>query len=543
MVARKNPAIPIVILGSLLAGALYTWFTGEDINWDWRNYHEYGAFALLNGRFDIDVEPGGLQTFLNPLAYLPAYVLRHHVGAPRWGILLGAVHGLNLALLYWFSRKLLGSAASAWTILASLIIAAFGPMTLSEVGTSFIDILTAMPVIAGVGLTLSESEEPASQQQGKRLVIAGLLLGAAAGLKLTNVTFLIGAGTSLLLVTRPLAAMARFAAGSILGMLATGGAWAWMLWQQFGSPVFPFYNTVFRSPEAPLAPIVDLRFLPHGLLDAAAYPFYWLVGDHRSSEWAFRDPRFALICVLLAVAVAAGLLWKTQMFRQRDKQFLLFFVAAYEIWLLSFAIHRYAIALELLAAPLIVLLLSRLIEALYRDPIRLQPSRTTDIAAIITASAIAIWSQPADWSRRPWSDPYRPQLAGLLLTPATYLMLEKPLGYVVPLLPASSRVYQLSDILLPVAPGGLFDRRIKWGLANPLAGGVWALHLRGSPPRQNLLDTYGLEFDASRNCELIPGAEGVDIEACPLSPRPQPLLEGRLSTGTEQPADAGLTRN
>lgn len=543
MVARKNLAIPIVILGSLLAGALYSWLTGEDINWDWRNYHEYGAFALLNGRFDIDVEPGGLQTFLNPLAYLPAYLLRHHVGAPFWGILLGAVHGLNLALIYWFSRKLLGSAASGWTILASLIIAAFGPMTLSEVGTSFTDILTAMPVIAGVGLTLSESEEPASQQQGKRLVIAGLLLGAAAGLKLTNITFLIGAGTSLLLVTRPLAAMARFGVGSILGMLATGGAWAWMLWQQFGSPVFPFYNTIFRSPEAPLAPIVDLRFLPHGLLDAAAYPFYWLVGDHRSSEWAFRDPRFAFICVLLAVAVAARLLWKTQIFRQRDKQFLLFFVLAYGIWLLSFAIHRYAIALELLAAPLIVLLLSRLIEALYPDPIRLQPSRIADIAAIITALAVAVWSQPSDWSRRPWSDPYRPQLASSLLRPATYLMLEKPLGYVVPLLSASSRVYQLSDILLPVAPGGLFDRRIRWGLAHPLAGGVWALHLRGSPPRQNLLDTYGLEFDASRNCELIPGADGVDIEACPLSPRPQPLLEGRLSTGAEQPTDAGVTRN
>ena len=543
MAARKNPAIPIVILGSLLAGALYSWLTGEDINWDWRNYHEYGAFALLNGRFDIDVEPGGLQTFLNPLAYLPAYLLRHHVGAPFWGILLGAVHGLNLALIYWFSRKLLGSAASGWTILASLIIAAFGPMTLSEVGTSFTDILTAMPVIAGVGLTLSESEEPASQQQGKRLVIAGLLLGAAAGLKLTNITFLIGAGTSLLLVTRPLAAMARFGVGSILGMLATGSGWAWMLWQQFGSPVFPFYNTIFRSPEAPLAPIVDLRFLPHGLLDAAAYPFYWLVGDHRSSEWAFRDPRFALICVLFAAAIAAGLLWKTQIFRQRDKQFLLFFVLAYGIWLLSFAIHRYAIALELLAAPLIVLLLSRLIEALYPDPIRLQPSRIADIAAIITASVVAIWSQPSDWSRRPWSDPYRPQLASSLLRPATYLMLEKPLGYVVPLLPASSRVYQLSDILLPVAPGGLFDRRIRWGLAHPLAGGVWALHLRGSPPRQNLLDTYGLEFDASRNCELIPGADGVDIEACPLSPRPQALLEGRLSTGAEQPTDAGVTRN
>jgi hypothetical protein len=75
----------IVIVGSLLAGAAYTWFAGEDINWDWQNYHEYGAFALINGRLGQDVAPAGIQTFLNPLAYLPAYLLRHHVGAPFWG--------------------------------------------------------------------------------------------------------------------------------------------------------------------------------------------------------------------------------------------------------------------------------------------------------------------------------------------------------------------------------------------------------------------------------------------------------------------------
>ena len=63
-----------MILGSLLAGAAYTWFAGEDINWDWRNYHEYSAFALIHGRFNEDVAPAGIQTFLNPLGYLPAYL-------------------------------------------------------------------------------------------------------------------------------------------------------------------------------------------------------------------------------------------------------------------------------------------------------------------------------------------------------------------------------------------------------------------------------------------------------------------------------------
>jgi len=81
---------------SAFAGALYSYTAGEDINWDWRNYHEYVAFALLNGRFGVDVAPGGFQTFLNPIVYVPAYILRHFVGAPAWGILLGAIHGLNL---------------------------------------------------------------------------------------------------------------------------------------------------------------------------------------------------------------------------------------------------------------------------------------------------------------------------------------------------------------------------------------------------------------------------------------------------------------
>src|SRR4051794_32023493 len=86
--------IGAVVLGSLLAGALYAWFAGEDINWDWRNYHEYSAFAWINGRLDRDVAPAGIQNFFNPLPYLPAYLLRHYAGAPYWGMLLGAIHGL-----------------------------------------------------------------------------------------------------------------------------------------------------------------------------------------------------------------------------------------------------------------------------------------------------------------------------------------------------------------------------------------------------------------------------------------------------------------
>jgi Glycosyltransferase family 87 len=511
MTTRKNLSVPaVVIFGSLVSGALYAWFMGEDTNWDWLNYHEYGAFALLNGRFNTDVAPGGFQSFLNPLIYVPAYLLRHGIGAPFWGILLGSIHGLNLALVWWVSRLLLTTSASALTILASVMIAASGPMTLSEVGTSFSDILTALPVIAGLGLILSASERYAF-----RLVVAGLLVGAAVGLKLTNATFLIGIGVSLLVADKAFPKITLFAVGSLVGVLATGGVWAWTLWQQFGNPTFPFFNTVFHSPEVPPTSFVETHFMPHGLLDALAYPFYWLIGDHRSSEFAFRDPRFAVLIVLFALTVGVARFRRTQVFQQRDKQFLFFFLFSYELWMWMFSIHRYAIVLELMTAPFIALLLSRLFEALYR-PTESRPSFIAGGAAIIVASAIVLWTQPADWSRRPWSAPYQPQLASALLLPATYFLLQKPTGYVVPILPPTSRAYQLSDLLMPIAPGGILDHRIRWGLDHPLAGGTWAIYLYGDKPRADLLDSYGLELDGSRSCERINGADSHDIAACPL---------------------------
>jgi hypothetical protein len=189
---------------------------------------------------------------------------------------------------------------------------------------------------------------------------------------------------------------------------------------------------------------------------------------------------------------------------------------AYVLWLLAFSIHRYAVALELLAAPLIVLRLTRIWRALQHKSFGIERPARNNLVVVAAAAAIACWSQPADWLRRPWSDPYQPRLSGRLLDPATYLLIEKPLGYVVPLLPSGSRAYQLADILLPIAPGGSLDRRIRSGLASPLPGGVWALHFRGSPPRQNLLDDYGLRLDVSRPCETIQAADGKDVEACPL---------------------------
>lgn len=514
-IVRKHPVLLLVIAGSAAAGAVYAYMAGEDINWDWQNYHDYAGFALVHGRFDVDVAPGGFQSFLNPLIYLLPYMVRHGLGAPWWGIALGALHGLNLAVVYWVTRVLLGRAADIWTLAAALLIAALSPMALSEVGTSFADILTTLPILAAIALMFSAEDDTPSM---RHLLAAGVLIGAATGLKLTNASFLIAAGVSLLLVVRPWRAVLAFGLASAIGVVVTAGPWALKMARDFGSPLYPFYNTIFRSPEAPQISIVDTRFMPAGLLDALAYPFYWVVGRHPSSEWPFRDPRFAVVIMLLAALVVTGLWQKREVLQLRDRRLITFFWVGYVLWMLAFSIQRYLMPLELLAAPLIVLLLLRLIEAWREAPPA--SSRAAQAVVVSVALVIALASQPTDWMRRPWADPYRPLLAETLQQPATVLLLQKPLGYVTSFLPAGSRVYQLSELVVPIVPGGVLDRRVRAGLADPLPGGVWALYYSESPadnpPRLDVLGDYDLTIDGSRRCERIAGADGTDITACPV---------------------------
>ena len=318
------------------------------------NYHEYNVWAVINDRYGIDAMPAGFQTYFNPVVYFPIYYLRHLLPLPYGMMIIGAVHGLNLLLIYFLVRVLLRETATASAIGAAILIAAVGPMTLSEVGTSFSDILTALPILAGCVLILS-----AGRIDHGRYVLAGLLIGAAVGLKLTNAVYAIGAVAAVLAARRPLMATLCLGIGGAVGALATGGAWSLMLWRELGNPIFPLFNAVFRSPELVAANIMDWQFLPRGMLDALAYPFYWLVGDNRSSEYPFRDARFAVATVLIVLGIGRGLVTRTDIFTRRDTQFLLFFGVSYAAWLAVFSIQRYAVVLELLCAPLIVLLIAR----------------------------------------------------------------------------------------------------------------------------------------------------------------------------------------
>lgn len=510
----KTLAPLALVVCAMLAGALYTFAMGEDVNWDWQNYHEYNVWAVLNGRYGVDAVPPGFQTYFNPIVYFPVYYLRHYLPSPYGLMIIGAIHGLNLALICLFARVVLRRAATVAAIVAAVVIAASGPMTLSEVGTSFSDVLLALPVIGGFLLILVADRRPAA-----RYLLAGLLIGAAVGLKLTNIVYAIGAAAALLASARPLRASVLLGLGGIAGAALTGGEWCLIAWRDTGNPIFPLFNAVFQSGEVAKINLMDTQFMPHSLSDALAYPFYWLIGDHRGAEHPFRDARFAVVTVLLVLGLFARMTRGRAIFTRRDVQLMVSFAVSYLAWLGLFSIQRYAVVLELLCGPIIVLLLARL-AATARPNLPAASSVPLNALMLTLAAAIALWSQPADWWHRPWSETYRPKIADELGRPATYMILGKPLAYIAPQLPPQSRFYLLADIGVPITPGGIFDQRIRAGLKAPLPGGVRELHMRGEPDRSALLDRYGLAVDRSRPCAAIEGARpGTILESCPLIER------------------------
>ena len=97
-------ALAVPVLGC----ALWTLLAGKDLNWDLLNYHYYLPYEFLGGRLQQDFFAASAQSYLNPVGYLPFYLLV----AAGWhsavvSVLLAAAHGLSLTLLFLIARRVL----------------------------------------------------------------------------------------------------------------------------------------------------------------------------------------------------------------------------------------------------------------------------------------------------------------------------------------------------------------------------------------------------------------------------------------------------
>ncbi len=429
---------------------------GQDVSWDLRNYHFYNPYMLLTGRFKYDVLPAQIQTFFNPLMDVPFFVAIYYLKLPPVvvGFFLGGFHGLNqwlVHLITYHSFNKVGEKYKITLSIAAAITSIFGAAYISELGTSIGDNTTSVFVLGGLFFIVSSLGKNLPIPS-KNILLSGLLLGLATGLKLTNALYGISFLVAINFLPNSWPDKLRNLMLSILSMALgfslTAGYWIILMWTKFANPLFPFFNKIFQSPYIETdVNLQDLRFLPRDIWQWLFYPFYFAQEQTLVAELKFKESRFAIAYILI-VALLGFILYRyatkklifpvNNLIYTSILSFLLpFYLTAYFIWLIKFSIYRYLIVLELITPILILLIVGYFYPK--RNPVLLV---TLGIFVLILATV-----KPLDWWRISWSDNYFSiDRQALLQYQDDVIVLwgGEPVSYVVPYFPSNTRFLRIT---------------------------------------------------------------------------------------------------
>lgn len=537
-----------VYLSCTLLAILTSYHLGKEMLWDTMDYHVYAGFSALHDRFSQDYFAAGPQSYFNPYAYAPFYLLLRSALTPlEDASMLAALQSgilwltFELALLIAPPEKL----KISWGMGMLAVAFAFAnPVLINELGSSYADITTAEVVLAGWLVLLGAVRTPS----GTRVVCAALLLGAASALKLTNAVHAISAALLLLFIPggwrSKIRHSALFAAGLTAAFVAVSAPWSWRLEEHFGNPFFPLFNGLFRSPEFTTAAIRDYRFIPPSVGTALLRPFAMATSTPMVHfELPAPDLRYAAL-VVLSLLLLGQRMGGTVRRRQAAAEgpsgqapaaralaaLACGFLLDWTLWLTASGNSRYFIPMACVAAVIAVALVFRLAAS--------PKHRMYWFAILLGLQAFALHAGADYRARLPWTDGRWFSLsvpAELATQPSLYFLIGiQSNSFIIPDLPSGSGFINLDgDYVL--GPGGangkrieaLIDRyapRMRVVVADP---GVHADRDTRSPDLEGVddaLEPFGLEALVG-DCSMIvahgvttPSGPTEDLLTCPVEP-------------------------
>jgi hypothetical protein len=499
---------------------------GKEMAWDLLHYHFYSGFSALNDRFEQDYFAAGPQSYFNPYAYVPFYVLvKLALPGLAVGTVLAVIHSVVLWLTYELACKVCPSEDRKERFLFGLsatVLAFMNPILLQQIGSSFADITTTGLVLGGWILLVQAVRYPRTTH----IVFGAILLGLATALKPTNGIYALAGFFLVAFVPLPFLGRIRslFYFGAVLGtsFVVSAAPWSYRLARTFGNPMFPLLNNVFKSPEITTASSKAYRFIPDSLTEALLRPFAMSgTGGMIHEELSSPDIRYALLLLVFLMFVIA---WFWQSLRHASIPVAAphcesanralaalgcGFAAAWIAWLSGSGNSRYFIPMACVAAVLAVAFLFRLLA-----------NHTLGRNGILLALFVAQGTQLAlgtdyRWNRAPWDGRWFnveiPEK--LAMEPNLYLTLGGPSNsFLVPFLAKGSGFVNFSgDYVL--GPEGANAARVRAmiGRGAPhlrvLVSGeqIFPNAARREPRQSDVDDTlrpFGVRVDMS-DCESI----------------------------------------
>ena len=449
-----------LLVTAMLVGGFVSLHLKQDANWDLKNYHLYVPWAYLHHRLKIDLFAAGIQSYFPPLLDVPYYILAIHwlPNNPRTlAFIMGLPYGFLLYVAFWICWQVAGDyervrVRRALLAFLALTFGGTGVSTISQVGTTFNEIPVAALTLSGLSailMTYGESRKLRSRKHVALIVsFAGILFGAAAGLKLTACIY--APAGALLSFSRPdtwrhkLSFALLFCIGWLAAFLAIWGPWGFKLFELTGNPFFPLFNSIFRSPWIAPNGGIDARFFPKSFREALFYPFFWANSPNMTvMEPKFVDYRFAIVYALGLGALAISLVrrlvgWRGANTGSVTFALLVFAVTSFVIWEGMFSILRYAETLEVILGALLLAFLAIIFNRVHFNRFGvLSGLLVTALLCVALSTQYPVWGR-VSYSKRVFAvDTQRVPTGSLVL------LIGKPLAYVVPFIAPKSNNFKV----------------------------------------------------------------------------------------------------
>lgn len=344
-------------------------------DFDFFNYQAYNCYSLLNNRFSQDFFAANTRTCINPILYLPEYLLMFKLNNhPYIFILISLLDSVFLLFLVYkltilsFKDKL-NNCILGITVLFSVIYVACSPVMMNILDFSRGDGKIAVLCLLGLYLVLKNVFLPDSSKRNLQILLAGILLGIAFVLKSTAIVYVAGILAIVGIygfskkIQKPFKVFFLLASTVFICFVLLNGFWMYICYQQYHNPIFPYYNDIFKSEYADYINFVNTdyaRIMPDGWLQFVFYPFFkvtqqnWEFFNHffgiEDFVW---DPRYAInyiIVTLISIYSVLVLFAKktNKLFECTNKNvcigIILFTVFSYIINLFLFKTYRYIAA-------------------------------------------------------------------------------------------------------------------------------------------------------------------------------------------------------
>jgi hypothetical protein len=505
---------------------------GQDANWDLRNYHWYNAYAFLNNRYDRDLLPSQTPFFYNPLLDVPFFWVATHTPAKIAGFFLGWVQGLNFILLFMIAHATLIIPNPRHKTIICAALATLGMLGgggIAQIGTTFGDNITSIGLLLSAALAVRHLERLSIDTAANALPLAflfGLPAGMMMGLKLPGVIYNLGLCAGYLFIggglKRRVMLAFCFGLGVLVGIAVTLGYWMYFLQTHFDSPLFPYFNQIFKSPLEPAVSARDIEYSPHGWRDYLLMPYLFSFHPFRVGEIYWRDWRLPALYTLVPIAILLRLFFG----RSRApvdalaasyaaRYLMACFIIAYLSWLVMFTIYRYAVPLEMIAPLLIVFAVAML-------PLKLS---TRGLIAAFILAIVSASVQPGNWHRRAaWLDHFVEASIPNLGNASNLMVLMagiEPYAHLLPEFPPEASFVRIqSNFSSPEQDKGI-NRLIRERIvAHRLSGGRFMMLI---PPWQkqiadDALGFYNLKL-APEPCQSVTDKlfDDKEMSLCPIT--------------------------